>query len=66
VVSVFSEPAHIGRQGGEKVIQWLNDDPAWRSASSPKYFRYDVNRNIASLLGIDADSLLASLEESSP
>jgi putative tryptophan/tyrosine transport system substrate-binding protein len=65
-VSVFSDPAHIGRQGGEKVIQWLNDDPVWRSASSPKYFRYDVNRNIASLLGIDADSLLASLEESSP
>ena len=66
VVSVFSDPAHIGRQGGEKLFQWLNADPAWRSASSPKYFRYDVNRNIASLLGIDPDALLDSLEETSP
>lgn len=61
VVSMFSEPAQIGKQGGEKIVQWLNEDNSWKVASSPKYFRYEVNHNVAASFGWDAQRLAADL-----
>lgn len=62
-VSVFSEPEHIGKQGAEKINQWLNGDVKWKQVSAPKYYRYEFNHNMVSYFGLDTERLKTDLEE---
>jgi ABC-type uncharacterized transport system substrate-binding protein len=57
VASLYSEPGQIGKQGGEKILQWLQADERWRELSPPKYYRFVFNRNVAASFGWNTQRL---------
>ncbi len=63
VASVYSDPAQIGRQVAESIMNFVGGNSDWSKSTSPKYFRFSVNETIANSLGID-ESTLHSIERS--